>query len=91
MAQIRAIDLLRDGIVGNFGNVGMTVTAFDGSVNASIINCFINIIIPPPAVFIDAADKAVFVAHQAVFFIGCFGLGTAQQKNAYPRREQQGD
>ncbi len=78
MAQIRAIDLLGDGIMGNFGDGGMTVTAFDDSVNASIINCFINIIIPLPAVFIDAADKAVFVAHKAVFFIGRFGLGTAQ-------------
>ncbi len=55
MALIGAIDVLGDRIVRNFGNVGVTVTAFDTSVNAVIIKKFIDIIIPALAVFIDSA------------------------------------
>ena len=76
MALIGAIDDFGDGIVRNFGNVGMTVTAFNFAVNAVIVNCFINIIVPSLAVFIDSADKPMFVAHETVVLICCFGQGT---------------
>ena len=72
MAQIRTIDSLRHRIMRNFSNVSMTVTAFDAPVNTLIVKCFIYIIIPSFAIFIDSADKAVFVAHEAIFFVGGF-------------------
>ena len=48
----------------------MTVTAFNVAVNAVIVYCFIDIIIPSLAVFIDSAAKSVSVAHKIVVFIG---------------------
>jgi hypothetical protein len=37
MALIGAIDFFDNRIVGNFGNVGMTITAFDTAVNAMVV------------------------------------------------------
>ena len=76
MALIGAIDDFGDWLVRNFGNVGMAVTAFNIPMNAVVVNCFINIIVPSLAVFIDSADKAMFMAHETVVLIGCFGQGT---------------
>jgi len=76
VALIGAIDGFGDWIVRNFGNVGMTVTAFNFAVNALVVNCFINIIVPSLAVFIDSSDKPMFMAHETVVLIGRFGRGT---------------
>ena len=88
MALIGAIDDFGDGIVRNFGNVGMTVTAFNLAMNAVIVNCFVNIVIPSFAVFIYSADKPVFVAHEAVVFIGrvCLGIGNTWQEDSGNRQ-----
>jgi hypothetical protein len=83
MALVGTIDLLRNRIVGNFGNVSMAVTAFDISVNAVIIKKFIDIIIPALAVSIDSSHRSVFMAHEAVIFISRFGGGSGQKKQAY--------
>ena len=76
MALIGAIDGFGDWIVRNFGYVGMTVTAFNFAVNALVVNCLINIIVPSLAVFIDSSDKPMLVAHETVVLIGRFGRGT---------------
>lgn len=69
MALIAAIDVLRNRIVRDSLNVGMTVAAFDTAVDTMIIQKFINIIIPALAVLIDSSAVAVFVAHEAIIFI----------------------
>jgi putative flippase GtrA len=73
----------------NFVNIGMTVTAFDFSVNAVAINYLIDIVIPALAVSIDSATISVFVAHETVVFIRSAGLGRGEQKEPYYRRKQQ--
>jgi hypothetical protein len=78
MALIAAIDFFRNRIVGNFGNVSMTVRACDASVNAVVVKDFINIIIPAPAVFIDSSHLAMFVAQEAFIFVGRFSPGAEQ-------------
>jgi hypothetical protein len=78
MALIGAIDFFGNRIVWNSGNVSMTVTAFDTSVNAMVVKDFINIIIPAPAVFIDSSHLSMFMAQKAVVFVGCFGPGAEQ-------------
>ena len=78
MALVGTTDLLRNRIVWDFGNVSMAVTAFDTSVNTMIIKKFIDIIIPALAVCIDSSHRSVFMAHEAVIFIGCFGPGAEQ-------------
>ena len=42
---------------------------------------FTDVIIMPLAVFVDAAEKPVFVALQAVFFVHGLNLGAYQQTN----------
>ena len=76
VALIGAIDNFGDGVVRNFSNIGMTVTAFNIPMNAVVVNCFINIIVPFLAIFIDSADESMFVAHEAVILIGSVCLGT---------------
>jgi len=83
MALIGAIDFFGNRIVRNSGNVSMTVTAFDTSVNAMVVKCFINIIIPSPAVFIDSSHLSMFVAQETFIFISRFGGGSGQKKHAY--------
>jgi hypothetical protein len=78
MALIAAIDALSDRIVGDSGNVSVTVPAFDTPVNAVIIKDLINIIIPALAIFTDSAQQAVFVAYEAIKFIGGLGPGAGQ-------------
>ena len=70
MALLGAIDDIGDRFVGNLGDVKVTVTAFNVAVNASIVNCFIDVIIPSLAVFIDPAAESMSVAHETVVFIG---------------------
>jgi len=91
MALIRAIDFLNYRIVRNFGNISMTVTAFDFSVNAVAINYLIDIVIPALAVSIDSTAISVFVAHETVVFIRSVGQGRGEQKKPYYRRKQQYD
>jgi hypothetical protein len=78
MALFGAVDDLGDGVVRNFGNVAMTVNAFNLAVNAFIENGFINIIVPSLAIFIDSADTSMSVAHETVVFIGRFCRGTGK-------------
>lgn len=81
MALIGAIDDIGDGFVRNLGDVGVTVTALNIAVNAMIVNCLIDIIIPSLAVFIDSAGQAMSVAHETVVFIG----------SEYLRAKKEGD
>ena len=76
MALVAAIDQLCDRVVGNSGNVGVTLPAIDESVNAFVIKLFINVIIPAFAVGIDSADESMPVAHETIFFIRRPGLET---------------
>ena len=78
MALVAAIDFLSNRIVGNLGNISMTVRAFDTSVNAMVVKDFINIIIPAFAVFIDSSHLSMFVAQKAVVFISRFGRALRQ-------------
>jgi hypothetical protein len=79
MALIGAINDFGDWFVRNFGDVEMTVTAFNIAVDAFIVNAFIDIIIPSPAVFIDSAAESMFVAHETVVFIGGGCLGAVEE------------
>ena len=76
MALVRTVDQLGYRIVGNSGNVGVTLAAIDEPVNAFVIKLFVNVIIPAFAVLIDSADESMPVAHKAIFFISRLGLGT---------------
>ena len=78
MALVPTIDQLSYRVVGNPGNVSMTLPAIDESVDTFVIKGFINIIIPAFAVGIDSADESMPVAHKAIFFIRCLRLGTEQ-------------
>jgi hypothetical protein len=91
MALIRTIDFLNYRIMRNFGNISMTVTAFDFSVNAVAIDYLIDIVIPALAISIDSAAVSVFVAHETVVFIRSVGLGRREQKKPNYRRKQQYD
>ena len=73
-----AIDALGNRIVRDPVNVSVAVPAFDVSMNAVIIKDFIDIIIPALAVFIDSAQQTVFVADEAIKFIGGFGPEAGQ-------------
>jgi hypothetical protein len=73
MALIGAINDFGDWFVRNFGDVEMTVTAFNIAVDAFIVNAFIDIIIPSPAV------ESMFVAHETVVFIGGGCLGAVEE------------
>ena len=89
MAQGRTIDYLCYRIVGNPGDIGMALPALDESVDAFVVKEFINVIIPPFAVFIDSANEPMFVAHKAIFYIRRFGPGAERQTNEYACRRQQ--
>ena len=83
MALIGAVDRLGHRFVGNLGDVGMAVAALNIAVNAVIVNAFIDIIIPALAVFVDSAGQTIFVAHEAVVFIGSVCLGAVKEGQEY--------
>ena len=91
MALIRTIDFLNYRIMRNFGNIGMTVTAFYFSVNAVAIDYLIDIVIPALAISIDSTAIAVFVAHKTVVFIRSVDQVRGEQKNQCYGRKQQYD
>ena len=82
MALIGATDVLRNRIVRHLGNICMAVTTFDASMNAVIVEKFIDMIIPSLTVFIDPSHRSVLVAHQAVIFIGCLDPGANRKNDA---------
>ena len=84
----RTVDFLGHRVVGNFGDVGVAVVAFDITVNAAAVMGFIHIVIPAFAVLIDAADITILVAHQAVFLIGSSCLRCRQQKSTQDDHRQ---
>ena len=75
MALICTIDFLNNRIMRNFGDIGMTVAAFDFPVNAVAVNYLIDIVVPALAISIDSATISVFVAHETVVFIRSVGQG----------------
>ena len=85
MAQISTVDLFRYRIMGNLLDVVVTFPTGDSSVNGFVINCRIDVVIVPSAVFINSAKEPIFVAHEAIVFIGCLGNCTCRQANEYRR------
>ena len=69
MADIGAVDLLCYGIMGQFGDIRVTVSAGNTMMDAFTVNIFTNIIIYSFPVFINSAEKAVFVAHETIFLV----------------------
>ena len=69
MALVGAIDQLGDRIVGDSGNIGMTLPAVDQPVNAFVVKLCIDVVIPALSVFIDSADESMPVAHETIFFV----------------------
>ena len=63
MALVRTIDQLGYRIVGNPGNVGMTLAAIDEPVNTCVVKLFIDVIVPSFAVFIDSTNESMSMAH----------------------------
>ena len=76
MALVGAIDQLGDRIVGDSGNIGMTLPAVDQPVNAFVVKLCIDVVIPALSVFIDSADESMSMTHQAIFYIRSFSPGT---------------
>ena len=88
MALSGAIDHFGDRVVWDFSYIGMAVTAFNLAVNALIVNCFVNIVIPSFAVFIDSTAVSVFMAHETVVFICSACRKTEKGKKEYSCHSQ---
>ena len=71
MAQISTVDLFRYRIMGNLLDVVVTFPAGDSPVNGFVINCRIDVVIVPSALFINSAKEPIFVAHETIVFVGC--------------------
>ena len=69
MAYIGAVDLLCDGVMGQFGNIRVAVSATNIMMDAFAVDMLTNIVIYSFPVFINSAHKAVFVAHETVFLV----------------------
>jgi hypothetical protein len=69
MAAIAAIDLFRHRIMGELLNVRVTCPAGHPAVEAVQKNVLVDIIVFHQAIFTDAGQGRIFMAHEAVFFI----------------------
>jgi hypothetical protein len=76
MAYIGAVDLHCYGVMGQFFNIRVAVSARNTMMDAFTVDMFTNIIIYPLAIFIDPADEPVFMAHETVFFVRGFSPKT---------------
>ena len=86
MADIGAIDLFCHGIMGQFVNIGMTVSAGNIMMDGLAVDMLIHIIIDPSTVFINSAQKMILVTHETIFFVRCLCREASKQEN-----EQHGD
>ena len=86
MADIGAIDLFCHGSMGQFVNIGMAVPAGNIMMDGLAVDMLIHIIIDPSTVFINSAQKTIFVTHETIFFVRCLCREASKQEN-----EQHGD
>ena len=88
MADIGAVDLLGYRGMGQLFNIGMTVPAGDIMMHGFAVDMFIDIIIMSFSVFVNPAEKTVFVAHETVLFVRRLCRRTVKPENGYGRNEQ---
>jgi hypothetical protein len=89
MADIGAVDLLCYGVMGQFGDIGMTVPAGNTMMDGFAVDMFIDIIIYSFTVFINPAHKSIFVAHKTVFLVRCLCRKTDKQENKHDCNKQE--
>jgi len=83
VAQVSTVNLFDYGIVRNFLDIGVALTAGDILVNRIGVNLLVHIIVDSFASLIDSSKEAIFMAHETIVFVRCFSLQTNGQGDEY--------
>ena len=83
MAQVSTVNLFGYGIVRNFLDIGVALTAGDILVNRIGKNYLVHIVVDSFAGFIDSPKEAIFMAHETIVFVSCFNIKAYRQQNEY--------
>jgi len=75
VAQVSTVNLFGYGIVRNFLDIGMALTAGDILVNRIGENLLVHIIVDSFAGFINSSKEAIFMAHETIVLVGSHRLG----------------
>jgi hypothetical protein len=73
VAHVGTIDFFGHGVMRNFLDVRVTVSARDVSVHTAVITSLVHVIVYPLAAFVNSANETIFMAHQTIFFVFSFG------------------